>query len=147
MAIMELSKVSKYSQLKNILEEANWQNFEEIVGRVFELNDYEVEIGKVVQFGDTKRQYDIIARLEHCIIADCKKWDNKRRIKYGLKKAVEEQIERVKKLSGEEEKYPIIVLSCNTPLESHKRVPIISIYKLNKFLSNFPIHGERILKT
>lgn len=143
---MEPSKISNYSQLENILEETDWQKFEEIVGKIFELNDYEVEVSKVVQFEDTKRQYDIIARLEHCIIADCKKWDNKRRIKYGLKRAVEEQIERVKKLSWNEETYPIIVLSGNTPLKFHNGVPIISIYKLDDFLSNLPIHRENILK-
>ncbi len=143
---MDLSEVNGYTKLEKILEKANWQRFEEIVGKIFELNDYDVEVGKVISFEDTKRQYDVLASLEHRIIADCKKWDNKRRIEYGLKKAIEEQIERVKRLPRDEEKYPVIVLSGKAPLEFHNRVPIIPIFKLNKFLSNFPIYRGEILK-
>lgn len=142
---MRLDEVENYTQLKNILEKVNWRKFEEIVGKIFEYNGYEVKISKIVSFENTKRQYDVIAKRNHYIIVDCKNWDNKRRIKHGLRKAVNDQIERVKKLSIETEKYPLIVLSCSSPIERFNKVPIISVYKLNSFLSNFSLAKQNIL--
>ncbi len=142
---MKLEQVQNYDQLRDFLDKSSWQEFEKIVGKIFEFHGYDVEVSKVVSFDETKRQYDVIAELDHYIVVDCKKWDNKRRIKYGLKKAAEDQIERVKKLDLELKAFPLIVLSCQSPLEYHSSVPIVSVYKLNKFLSNFPLHVDDIL--
>lgn len=142
---MELGDIEDYPQLEGILEKSSWQVFEEIVGEIFEHNGYDVEVGEVITFENTKRQYDIIAENEHCVIADCKKWDNKRRIKHGLKRAVEDQIERVEKLSLDKEKFPILVLSSKTPIRYHKYVPIVSVQELNCFLSNFSKHERKVL--
>jgi len=141
---VKLEEVGSYEQLREVLERADWRRFEEIVGKIFEFHDYEVEVGKVVTFEEFKRQYDVIAERGHWILTDCKKWDNKRRIKYGLKKAVEDQIERVRKIPKEGDKYPLVVLSCNAPMRMYKKVPIVSIHELNNFLSNF-FHNEKAI--
>lgn len=142
---MEIERVKNYRQLKKILGNSNWQRFEEIVGKVLELNGYEVDVSKVITFDKTKRQYDVIAKKDHKIIIDCKKWDKKRRIKHGLKKAVEDQIKRVKKLDYEEA-YPMVVVSCNSPVEYYKEVPVIPVSRLNRFILNFPKNKEKILR-
>lgn len=115
------------------------------MGEVFELHDYEVKVSEVKIFENSKRQYDVIARKDHSIIVDCKKWDNKRRIKHALKNAVEDQIERINKLESSGIKYPMIVTSSNSPIKFHREVPVIPISKLNKFLSNFQVYKERLL--
>lgn len=143
---MRLDKIKNYDQLSRVLEESSWQRFEEIVGKIFELNDYEVEIGRVVSFGGTKRQYDVIAREENCILVDCKKWDNKRRIKHGLKRAVSDQTERVEMFESDMEKYPLLVTSSQSPIEFYEGVPIVPVYKLNLFLSNIQTNLDKILK-
>lgn len=142
---VKLENVKTCNQLKNILETASWQRFEKLVGKIFSFHGYEVEVSKVVTFTRSKRQYDVIAKQNHTIIADCKKWSKKRRIKYGLKNAVEKQIERVKKLNVEGKIYPMVIVSCKTPIEYYRTVPVISVYKLNKFLSNFPSYKDMLL--
>lgn len=144
---MKLKDVKNYSQLQEILEEISWQKFEEIVGKIFEIHGYKVEVSEVITFEGTRRQYDVIARQEdHLIIADCKRWDRKRRIKYGLKQAAEKQINRVKKFQAKQAKYPIVVLSCRSPIEYYHQVPLVSVYKLNKFLLQFPMNKEMIFR-
>ena len=115
------------------------------MGEVFELHDYEVEVSEVKTFENCKRQYDVIAKDDYSIIVDCKKWDNKRRIRHALKSAVEDQMERVEKLENSERKYPMIVTSSNSPVKFHRDVPVIPISKLNKFLSEFQVYKERLL--
>lgn len=144
---MKLEEVKTYQQLRRLLEEATWQRFEDIVGKIFELHEYEIEVGKVITFAHTKRQYDVIAKQNRkLIVTDCKKWDNRRRITYGLKKAVEDQIERVAKLPHRKEKYPMLVLSCQSPTTYYHQVPIVPVFKLNTFLLNFPTNKERLLR-
>ena len=142
---MQLNEIDSLDRLSDVIQNSSWQLFEEIVGKVFGLHGYEVEVGKVVTFEGTRRQYDVIAEKEHLVFVDCKKWDNKRRIKYALKKSVEDQVERVEKLDLEEEGYPMIVVSSSVPLEKYKEVPIVSIYKLNRFIADFSWNSEEIL--
>ena len=142
---MDLDKIRNYEQLKETIDDTCWQKFEEIVGKIFELHEYDVEVSKVVTFEDTKRQYDVLAKKDYWVITDCKKWDNKRRIKHGLKKAAEDQIERVRRLNLEEEAYPVVVVSSQSPIEFHSSVPIVSIYKLNEFLSEFDGYQREIM--
>lgn len=142
---MRLDKIKNYRQLSQVIEKSSWQRFEEIVGKVFELHDYEVEVGKVISFGDTKRQYDVIAEGENCILVDCKKWDNKRRIKHGLRRAISDQIERVERFESDMEKYPLLVTSSRSPIKFHRGVPIVPIHKLNIFLSSFQTNIDKIL--
>lgn len=142
-----IREIENYSQLNKILGDLDWQTFEKIVGRIFEFHEFDVKFGKVVTFEDTKRQYDVIAEKEYIVFIDCKNWDNKRRIRYGLKKAVEDQIERVEKIANDrKEKYPMIVTSNDNPIEFYKRVPIVPIQKLSEFLINFQIHKRKLLK-
>lgn len=141
-----IEEIENHSQLKEILKDLDWQSFERIVGKIFEFHNYHVKVSEVVSFENTKRQYDVIAERDHFIVADCKKWDNKRRIKYGLEKAVDKQIERVRRLSIKKEKYPIIVISNNSPVEFYNKVPIISVHELNAFLSNFQKYNQKVLK-
>lgn len=143
---MRLDEINNYRDLRKLLAHVSWQRFEEIVGKIFELHGYEVKVGQVITFEGTRRQYDVLARQDHCIIADCKRWDRKRRIKYGLKQAAEAQRERVQMHPAEVDKYPIVVLSCRSPIKICNQVPIISVYKLNKFLWNFPTNREKIIR-
>lgn len=145
MIFLSLDEVNNYDEFSELLQNVSWQRFEELVGKIFELQGYDVEVGAVVSFEDTKRQYDVIAESDHLIFADCKKWDNKRRIRYSLRKSVEKQVERVERMTLEGSKYPIVVLSCDSPINYYQRVPIISVYKLNTFLSNFEVYNGNIL--
>lgn len=144
---VKLSEVKNYRQLREFLEDISWQQFEEIVGKIFEIHGYEVEVSKVITFADSRRQYDVIAQHEeHLLIVDCKRWDRKRRIKYGLKQAAEKQMERVKKFPTKQARYPLIVLSCQTPIKYYHHVPIVSVYKLNKFILQFPVNKKKIFR-
>lgn len=144
---MDLEEIEGYKELRKLISKLNWKKFEEITGKIFELNNYETEVSKVVTFEETKRQYDVIAECsDYFIIADCKKWDKKRRKKSGLKKAAEEQVERAEKLKYSKQIYPLVILSCNTSIRLYKKVPIVPVQKLNNFLLNFEANKERILK-
>ncbi|MFP4005221.1 MAG: restriction endonuclease [Candidatus Hadarchaeia archaeon] len=134
---MKPNNIKNHEQLLNSLEDMSWQDFEVFVGKIFEFHNYRVEVNKVICYETTKHQYDVIAQKEHStILADCKKWDNKRRIKHGLKRAAEKQIERVKKMNLKN-RYPMIVTSGESPIELYQKVPIVPIQKLNYFLTHF----------
>lgn len=141
-----LEDIKNNSQLTEVLEDMSWQNFEVMVGKIFEIHDYDVTVSKVITFEDSKHQYDIIARGKNqVVIADCKKWDNRRKIKHGLKRAARKQVNRVKKMDCEE-KYPIIITSDSSPIEFYEEIPIIPVHKLNSFISEFQKNKERLLR-
>lgn len=141
---MELEKIRDYSQLEEILDDIEWQEFEEMVGKIFEFHDYDVTVSKVITYEKTKHQYDVIAEKGHSIIADCKKWDNRRRIKHGLKRAAKDQIDRVKRMDLKR-KYPILVTSDSSPIEFYDKVPIVPVQKLNSFISHFQENKEEAI--
>ncbi len=141
-----MENIDGYEKLEKILDDTDWKDFENLVGEVFRIHDYDVEVSKVVTFENTKRQYDVIGEKDHTIIVDCKYWDNKRRVKHGLKEAVKDQIERTKRLTEYSKKYPMIVTSKNVPIKFSKKVPIIPVSKLSEFLNSFEVHKDAILK-
>ncbi len=142
---MEIDDVGDFFEIEKLLNDIDWREFEQIVGKIFEFHEYDVDVSKVVTFENTKRQYDVTAKCsEYCVVTDCKNWDNKRRIKSGLKKAVEKQIERVEMLDNDIETFPLIVTSSRNPVEYFSGVPIVPIFKLNRFLLGFEFNKEKM---
>ena len=112
-----------------------WQGFERIVGELFKMHDYSVEISKVVVKEKMKRQFDVIARKNgKTLLIDCKKWNKNRYKTSALKTAVEKQVERTVFYPGLN-KTPLIVTWYDEDLVFHNKVPVVPVGRLNDFLT------------
>ncbi len=110
-----------------------WQSFESVAGKIFEANDFSVEVNKVKVENRKRRQFDVIAKRGNLTIAvDCKRWDKDRYKTSALKDAVEKHIERTKFLSSGA--LPLIVTLYDEAIYFHDDVPIVPIQKLNTFI-------------
>ena len=126
-------------EFNNLLENSDWQDFEKLVGYVFEENDFLVDYGFVKVFKNKKRrQYDLIAENDNSIfIIDCKKWSGNRYKSSALKKAIEKQIERSRFIKSDKEKVSLIVSLLDEDIKIHKGAYIVPINRLNWFLNNY----------
>src|SRR3990167_8290015 len=69
--------VKSVDDLEKLGRELRWQWFEKLVAFVFEQNDFKIEEKRVVIFGNTKRQYDVVAEKYNKIwLIECKKQKN-----------------------------------------------------------------------
>ena len=133
---MDFSEIKDYESLGEFLDKSSWQNFEKLVGYVFEQNDYKVKVNfvKMLQ-GRIRRQYDVIAEnFKNLFVVDCKMWGNGRYKSSALKDAAETHVERCKHLETDKEIVPLIVTSNNEDVQFHEEVVIVPIDKLNNFL-------------
>ena len=60
--LMNLDDIKTIEDLEQVSKEAVWQNFEVLVGFIFEANDFQVNVNKVRTFNKKRRQYDVIAK-------------------------------------------------------------------------------------
>lgn len=126
--------IKSINDLERISEEAKWQYFEKLVEFIFSENGYETEQNKVIVFGDTKRQYDIIAKkYGKMFIIECKKW--KKTNKNKLIKETEKHEERTDML--DKNAIPLLVTFNDSGLEKHNNTTIIPLINLNWFLNEF----------
>jgi len=58
---MDFEDIKTIEDLERVSKGAVWQNFEILVGFIFETNDFQVIINKVKTFNKKRRQYDVIA--------------------------------------------------------------------------------------
>ena len=136
---MDFDSIKSHDDLKKFLSESKWQTFEQLVGHIFEMNDFSVDINFVKMLhGRVRRQYDVIAKdLRYLFVVDCKMWAGNRYKSSALKNAAETHIERCKHLESDKEIVPIIVSLNNEDVDWHEGVPIVPVHKLNSFLRNY----------
>ena len=124
-------KLKSMKDLELVCETIKWQGFERLVAFIFEENDFVVKHNVVVVFNDTKRQFDVLAKLDGVVYAaECKRLKNSPSAKDMLK-----HIERCEMLSikiGKKVKPLIITLNYKL---MNQTIPIIPIQELNYFLN------------
>lgn len=135
---MDFSSIKSIREMEYISKEVIWQNFEKLTGFIFEQNNYEVQVNKVLTKDKKKRrQFDVIAKKSNLTyLVDCKKWVGHRYRLSGIKAAIRKHKERTEfynKLKNTKA-IPIIVTLIEEEIQSYKDVYIIPILKLNSFL-------------
>jgi len=135
---MNFEDINTVEDLERISEEVIWQNFERLVGFIFEVNDFQVNVNKVRAFNKKRRQYDVIAKKDDITyLIECKKWAVNRYRLSALKKAIEQHKERTnfyRNLTGEKA-IPIMVTLIEEDIKFYEDIPIIPIFKLNSFIN------------
>ena len=135
---MNFEDIKNIEDSEQVSREVVWQNFERLVGFVFEMNDFQVNINKVRTLGKRRRQYDVIARKNDKIyLIECKKWAGNRYRLSALKRAIEKHKERTEfygDLTGEKA-IPIIVTLIEEDIKFYEEMPIVPIFKLNSFIN------------
>ena len=138
--LMNLEDIKTIEDLERVSKEAVWQNFEILVGFIFEANDFQVNVNKVRTFNKKRRQYDVIAKkCDRTYLIECKKWSGNRYRLSALKKAIEQHKERTKFYMNltEENLIPIIVTFIEEDIKFYEGMPIIPIFRLNAFINEF----------
>ena len=135
---MNFEDIKDHNDLQKISSESIWQNFERLVAFIFEKNDFQVEIGKVLTSNKKRRQYDVIARSkDRTFLVECKRWSGNRYRLSAIKKAVADHRERsefYRKLTNKLV-FPIIVTLIEEEIQVFEDVPLIPIFRLNSFLA------------
>jgi hypothetical protein len=137
---MNLEDIKTIEDLERVSKEAVWQNFEVLVGFIFEANDFQVIVNKVRTFNKKRRQYDVIAKKsDRTYLIECKKWSGNRYRLSALKKAIEQHKERTEfyRILTEEDLIPIIVTFIEEDIKFYEDMPIVPIFRLNSFINEF----------
>ena len=138
--LMNLEDIKTIEDLERVSKEAVWQNFEVLVGFIFEANDFQVNVNKVRTFNKKRRQYDVIAmKRDRTYLIECKKWAGNRYRLSALKKAIEQHKERTEfyRNLNEENLIPIIVTFIEEDIKFYEDMPIIPIFRLNSYINEF----------
>ena len=136
--LMNLDDIKTIEDLEQVSKEAVWQNFEVLVGFIFEANDFQVNVNKVRTFNKKRRQYDVIAKKNNrTYLVECKKWSGNRYRLSALKKAIQHHKERTEFYRNltEENLIPIIVTFIEEDIKFYEGMPIIPILRLNSFIN------------
>jgi len=136
--------------IEKIIENFDWDEFEDMVVEVFVSNDFLVK--KNFRFRTEKRyEMDIIAvRFNKVFCIDCKEWGRGRNKRHGLRSAARKQIERtekfrrflknnlkVKKMFNVKLNYrfiPLIVTWLQEDILQENGCLVIPVWILNNFL-------------
>jgi protease II len=135
---MNFEDINTVEDLERVSTEVVWQNFERLVGFIFEVNEFQVNVNKVITFNKKRRQYDVIAKKDdRTYLIECKKWAGNRYRLSALKKATEQHRERTNFYRNltEEEVIPIIVTLIEEDIKFYEDMPIIPIFRLNSFIN------------
>ena len=130
--------IKNMDELQKMSKKMKWQYFEKLVAFIFEKNDFDTKQNKVIIFGKTKRQFDVIAeRFSVVFLVECKKWSKFNAS--AVKKAVKDHRERSILFNKKNKKniIPIIVTLLQGDIKMHEEMPIIPIDKLNFFINSF----------
>ncbi|MGI6016071.1 MAG: restriction endonuclease [Methanothrix sp.] len=115
-----------------------WQNFERLVGHIFEQNDFSVEVNIVRTLQRERRQYDIIAcRAGRTVLVECKRWSGHRPRLSALKRAIKQHKERCafyQTLTGREA-VAVVVTLIEEEIKTYEGVPVVPVLKLNSFIA------------
>ena len=130
-------QINSVTELEDLNNSVNWQNFEKLVARIFEENGYDAD-SEMLMLRKTKRQFDVIARnKQKTFLVECKRWKNM--CQSSIKNAVKQHLERCKRYNRqypEEVVFPVMIIPTNGPLEFHKNVPVIPILSLDWYLNS-----------
>jgi len=140
--LMNLEDIKTIEDLERVSKEAVWQNFEVLVGFIFEANGFQVNVNKVRTFNKKRRQYDVIAKnSDRTYLIECKKWSGNRYRLSALKKAIQQHKERTEFYRNltEENLIPVIVTFIEEDIKFHEGMPIIPIFRLNSFINESDI--------
>ncbi len=142
---MDLNEIKRKSasgkELEEIIKEEDWKEFEAIVSKIFEENDFSIK--RNLRFTEGRRfEIDVVAEsFNEVICVDCKKWSSRPGKTTALKYAVRNQIKRVEAFKNhfriKKEIYPMIVTFLEENISFEENVPIVPAWKLNSFLTNF----------
>ena len=131
--------INSYDDLMKFGEEEKWQNFEKLVGFIFEEHGFSVIQNKVVVFKDRrKRQYDVIAEgFDKVYLVECKKWGNGIYKSSALKKSAIDHYKRsyMYREVSNKKVVPLIVVLHDEDILFYERIPLVPVFKLNSFLS------------
>tara|TARA_Y100000310_G_scaffold339703_2_gene433215 strand:+ start:62 stop:496 length:435 start_codon:yes stop_codon:yes gene_type:complete len=137
--------IKSYEELMEFGEEEKWQVFEKLVGFIFEEHGFSVIQNKVVVFKDKrKRQYDVIASgFDKVYLVECKKWRNGRYKTSALKKSAVDHYKRcwMYKEVTSKKVVPVMVTLHDEDILFYEGVPLVSVAKLNNFLSKIEEYG------
>jgi protease II len=135
---MNFEDISTVDDLERVSKEVIWQNFERLVGFIFEANNFQVDINKVRTLNKKRRQYDVIAeKNDKTYLIECKKWSGNRYRLSAIKRAIEKHKDRAefyRNLTGKDA-IPIIVTFIEEDIKFHEDVPIVPIFRLNSFIN------------
>jgi hypothetical protein len=135
---MNFEDIQSLEDLAVVSEEVVWQNFERLAAFIFEKNNFRVKVNTVKTYQKTKRQYDVIAWKDNqTFLVECKKWAGNRYRLSAVKKAVEQHKERTQFYAAitNEDAIPLLVTFIEEEIRVYEGVPIVSIQKLNGFVS------------
>ena len=134
--------IKSLEDLEKISKEAKWQYFEKLAGWIFEQNDFEASVNRVIIFENDgekrRRQYDIIAkRFDRMFLVECKKWSGGRYKTSALKEAAASHREKTDLFNDEygTEAIPLMVTFMQEDITEHEGVKIVPMGKLNFFLN------------
>jgi Holliday junction resolvase len=137
---MHFEDIDSIEDLETVSGEAIWQNFERLTAFIYENNNFDVSVNTVKTWNKKRRQYDVIARKNNQVfLIECKKWAGNRYRLSALKKAIGQHKERTEFytcVTGENA-IPVIVTLVEEHIRSFQKVPIVPIWKLNAFISEF----------
>lgn len=143
---VDFKNIKSIQELEQVSQEAVWQNFERLVGFVFEMNDFHVDVNIVKTSKRRRRQYDVIARKDdRTYLVECKKWAGNRRRLSALKRAIEQHEERTefyRVLTGEDA-VPVVVTLIEEEIKFYEDMPVVPIFRLNSFI-NEAIFGAAV---
>ena len=112
----------------------NWRDFEALVGRILEENEFEVKKNLILT--KPRMEIDVIGiKLGIAVLIDCKHW--KKMTQSALNDIVDKQIERVKNYVEKIEinlAIPVIVTLHQEQVSFVKKVPVVPITHVSSFL-------------
>jgi Holliday junction resolvase-like predicted endonuclease len=151
---MELEQIRKHvlsgKSIEEIIKKFNWQEFEQLVAKIHENNNFLVKQNFRFKTG-RRYEIDVIAVKNNFVLCvDCKEWSRGRYKKSGLVGAVKKQEERVNqlerflkanllarkslKLDSNYQIHPAIVTWLQEDLIKENNTFVIPVWKLNSFL-------------
>ncbi len=124
--------VKTVDELEKLGHGLRWQWFEKLVAFVFEQNDFVVAEKRVVMFGSTKRQYDVIAEKYGKIwLVECKKQKT-----LNVNAAIKNHQERCLLYSEKTGKQTIpLIVTMDQELDAE--IPVLPLLKLNTFVNEY----------
>jgi len=143
---LAIAIVKSGGPIEFVASKLSWKEFEELVSRALEYNDFEVLRNFRFKHGERRREIDVIGvRGDLAICIDCKRLRHTRSRSSSLIRAVEKQVERVVLLSKSNSvKHPPLdkvsyLLPCILTLFEERfitinKVPIVPVFKLRSFL-------------
>lgn len=145
--------LSRGKTLEEVMDSVNWKDFESGISEIFSENNFKTR--RNFRF-KTKRRYeiDLIAvRGKNVFCIDCKGWSRGRHKTVALKRAVENQEERINEfhkflkanliarkmigVTNDAKIIPLVVTLYEESIIKHSSTWIVPSQKLNSFLNEF----------